>query len=338
LIPAGWISARELEELGATLDVKPRRLAGWREKGLLPHPTRFGHEGKRPIWAYPPGTDEQLRSVVRWRRTTRDLESIKVGIWADGFHVPLEEIRSSILRVLEAFERSQKEELRRFVDPQSSTDELLHDPDQLGAALDAFADEAARKRSGFPVPRLVEMRLADRTRGIRYALDLAFGLEPEPDDAVQLERVLGISRGRSGTARGGIPWQPDEGFTPFNVSMLIQHVTEADAPLFKAAQASLEALLHFLRFLFPVLLPADSSLQGFVQAADTTFENASAYEVALLAAVFISNMAKKNAEPAQVEEYARLLRPDNLIKEFGPEMSAEERQALADRLKEHINK
>lgn len=336
MIPAGWIPAPELEEFALSLDVKPRRLAGWRERKLIPHPTHFGHEGKRPIWAYPPGADQQLRSVVRWRRTTRDLESIKVGVWADGFHVPIEEVRSSILRVLEAFESSQKEELRRFADPQSSTGDL-HDPDQLAAALDAFADEAARKRAGFPVPRQVEMRLADRTRGMRYALDLAFGLEPEPEDAVQLERVLGISRGRSGTARGDIPWQPAEGFTPFNVSMLVEHVTAADSALFNAAQASLQALLHFLRFLYPVLLPADSSLQAFVRNADATFENASAYEVALLAAVFISNMAKKHAQPAQIEEYARLMRPANLIKEFGPEMSVEERAALADRMQEHID-
>lgn len=336
MIPRGWIAAPELEELALSLDVKPRRLAGWRERDLIPHPTLFGHEGKRPIWAYPPGTDERLRSVVRWRRTTRDLESIKVGVWADGYDVPVEEVRDSILRMLEAFKRSQEEELRRFADPQSSTD-APHDPDQLAKALDAFADEAARKRASFPVPRQVEMRLADRTRGMRYALDLAFGLEPQPEDAVQLERVLGISRGRSGTARGDIPWQPAEGFTPFNVTMLVEHVTAADSALFKAAQASLQALLHFLRFLYPVLLPADSSLQAFVRNADATFENASAYEVALLAAVFISNMAKQNAEPAQIEEYARLMRPENLIKEFGPEMSAEERAALADRMQEHID-
>lgn len=337
MIPVGWIPAPELEELGVSVGVKPRRLAGWRERKLLPHPTLFGHEGKRPIWAYPPGTDERLRSVVRWRGTTRDLESIKVGVWADGFDVPVEEIRSSILRVLEAFEKSQREELRRFADPQANGDDL-RDPELLSTALDAFADEAARKRGSFPVPRLVEMRLADRTRGMRYALDLAFGLEPQPEDAVQLERVLGIRRGRSGTARGGIPWQPEEGFTPFNVNMLIQHVTEADPSLFKAAQASLQALLHFLRFLFPVLLPADSSLQGFVQNADATFEKASAYEVALLAAVFISNMAQKNAEPAQVEKYAHLIRPENLVRGLGPELTDEERAELTDRMKRHINK
>lgn len=337
MIPAGWIPAPELEEFALTLDVKPRRLAGWRERDLVPHPTRFGHEGKRPLWAYPPGTVERLRSVVRWRRTTRDLESIKVGVWADGFGVPVEEVRSSILRVLGEFERSQKEELRRFADPEANAGDL-HDPEQLAAALDAFADEAARKRASFPVPRLVEMPLADRTRGMRYGLDLAFGVDPQPDDAIQLERVLGIRRGRSGTGRGDIPWQPNEGFTPFNVSMLTEHVTAANASLFNAAQASLQTLLHFLRFLFPVLLPADSSLQGFVRSADATFENASAYEIALLAAVFISNMAKQNPEPAQVEEFARLIRPENIIKEFGPEMSAEERGALADRLKQHIKK
>jgi hypothetical protein len=336
LIPSGWIPARQLEEFALSLDVKPRRLAGWRERDLVSHPTRFGHEGKKPVWAYPPGTDQRLRSVVRWRRTTRDLKSIKVGVWADGFDVPVEEVRSSMLRVLEAFERSQSEELRRFADPPAGTD-VRHDPAQLGPALDAFANEAARKRGDFPVPRRVEMKLEERTRGMRYALDLAFGQEPDPEDAIHLERVLGISRGRSGTARGGIPWQPNDGFAPFNVAMLIEQVTEADTKLFEAAQASLKTLLHFLRFLYPVLLPADSSLQGFVQNADATFEDASAYEVAMLGAVFISNMAKQNAEPAQIEEYTRLMRPEDLIKEFGAEMSAEERAALANRLKEHID-
>jgi hypothetical protein len=338
LIPTGWIPARELEELALSLDVKPRRLAGWRERNLIPHPTLFGYEGKRPNWAYPPGTDQRLKSVVRWRRTTRDLESIHVGVWADGFDVPIHEVRRSILRVLEAYERAQREELSRFADRQSSTDELLKDPDQLETALDAFADEAARMRARFPVPRRVEMRLADRKRGMRYLLDLAFGLEPNAEDAAQLERVLGISRGRSGTAGGGLPWEPNAGFEPFNIHTLIEQVTEAGAWLFDAAQASLQTLLHFLRFLYPVLLPAGSSLQGFVESADTFFDNASAHEVALLAAVFISNMAKQDAAPEDVDKYTRLIHPENLIQEFVPQLSNEQREALADRLKEHINK
>ena len=337
MIPAGWVPARDLEQLAVSLDVKLRRLAGWRERDLIPHPTLFGHEGKRPIWAYPPGTDQRLRSVVRWRRTTPDLDSIPVGVWADGIDVPVDQVRSAILRVLEGYEHSQKQELSRFADSQSSAEELLQDPDQLETALDAFADETARMRARFPVPRRVEMRLADRRRGMRYGLDLAYGLKPKAEDAAQLERVLGISRGRSGTARGDLPWEPDEGFTPFNVSALIEHVREADAPLFHAAQASLETLLHFLRFLYPVLLPADSSLQGFVQNADASFENATAYEVALLAAVFISNMAKQNVDLEKVEEYAHAMRPENMIQELVPQLSKEQRAALTERLKEHTN-
>jgi hypothetical protein len=335
MIPPGWIPTAELEQLGIELGVKPRRLEAWRERGLIQSPTLFGHEGKRPVWAYPPGTDDRLRSAVHWRRTTRDLESIPVGVWADGFDVPVEDVRRAIVRVLDAFDRAQRQELNRFVQDEELSDEDVPDSDQLSGALDSYADELARMRGRFPVPRRVEMPLDERVRGVRYWLDIALGLEPTSEDAIHLERVLGISRGRSGTAQGIITWPPSESFRPFNARTLIECVTNADDALFHAAQASLQSLLHLLRFLFPVLVPAASSIQGFLENAEAMFDNVPAQVVALLAAVFISNMTTMNADPSAIAKHARVFRPENLLREIVPELTKEQRANLTELLKKH---
>jgi|SRR5579862_2082614 len=334
-VPSHWIPAAELEQLALELGIKPRRLAGWRERDLIDHPTLFGHEGKRPLWAYPPGTDDRLRSVVRWRRTTKDLESIQIGLWADGFDIPVERVRRAIMRLLEAFDQAQKEELNRFAQGGRLDVDAPLDDEQLSGALDAYADELGRMRGRFPVARKVEMRLDERVRGMRCWLDLAFGLEPNPEDAVHLERILGISRGRSGTARGVVPWPPSESFTPFNALMLLEHVRTADDQLFQAAQASLQSLLHFLRYLFPVLVPADSSIQGFLENADAMFDQVPAQAIGLLAAVFISNMARKDADPETIAMHTRAIRADKLIHEFIPQLSKDEQARLTEIVRAH---
>src|SRR5262245_61800768 len=101
---SGAIEGRALRSLARELGVEDR-LPAWRDRGLLPHPTRDGYEGRRPLWFYPAHTADQLRAAVRWRSKSRDLESIKVALWAEGFPIPPADVREAIVHVVDLLQQ-----------------------------------------------------------------------------------------------------------------------------------------------------------------------------------------------------------------------------------------
>jgi hypothetical protein len=330
-IPARWISATDLEAYGLALGVKPRLLAGWRERELIPHPTLFGHEGKRPVWAYPPATDRRLECVVRWRRTTRDLEAIKLALWAEGFAVPIETVRAVTLHVLDGLEQAMLRDLARFAPAGAKPEALLQDPAALRPALEAYAAELARMRTRFPTKRRVEMKLFERERGMRYWLFLLYGLETDRDDAVQLERIFGLSRGRSGTARGELSWPAHESFpkTPIVPSDLRYAVSTAEDNAFAFVTAAVQALMFFPT-LMPMLLPADSHVRtAFIDLADV-FREAPAHVIGVFAAVQFANLRRHSLPADTLASYTRTINPMNLIKELLPVLDPSQSDQLAD--------
>lgn len=337
----GWITAEDLEAVALSLGVKPRRLAGWRERRLIPHPTRTGFDGKRPIWAYPPGTDTRLESAARWRDRTDDFQAILFGVWLDRNPVPVEDIRNSILHCLDRVEHAMLSELKRAAGKDSAAEEIVTDPDQLSQALDRFAEDLAGRRSTFPLKRQVEMSLAERTRGMRYWLATLFGLDADSDDAIHLERILGVSRGRSGTAQGIVTWPPEETLpkdTPLTIRSLRDAVQNADPDVILAAGTAVHTYLHALRFLFPALIPPRSPLRQFTTEANNLFDNAQPQALALFAAVLISGMRQQDAAPEQIREHTKNLSLKNFVEDVLPRLTPEELQEFTNERQRHSTK
>jgi MerR HTH family regulatory protein len=239
------IKADELERLANELGVNKRRLEEWRARGLIPRPALAGYEGKRPVWVYPARAAKQLRAIVRLRKNTRDLDAIRAALWAQGYPVPTEAVRSSLLTVIDRFEQAMVRDLARFTPEGMTVTDLQHDPDALRAALVAYADELARRRSRSPLTRKVRMSAAERQRGMFYMLAPFFDQPRDEADAILAERLYGISRGRSGTARGALELPPSEHFprNPLTADVLRAGVEAADDRTFAFVGAMLHSTL-----------------------------------------------------------------------------------------------
>jgi hypothetical protein len=332
-VTSEWIPSDRLYELAAELGVGERRLEDWRAANLIPRPKKQGYEGRRPLWYYPPHSARQLEAVVRWRKRSQGLGGILAALWAEGFPIPVEQVRSDILETLDSFERMMREELARFVPKGIDPAELMDKPEALRVALDSYADELARMRSRFPLKRGLRMTLSERRRAMSYWLALLYGLEQDPADAVLVERVVGLSRGRSGRISGDVDWAPEESLprSPITPRALKQAVSEADADSFRLVGAALESMLKLIRYLAPVLLP--TNLRSFSEDAIAFFDEAPAPGIALFAAVQIANVHRTRGSEELPAEYIDAVQVGNALHEFTAEMNPEERRELIDRMR-----
>jgi hypothetical protein len=175
-----------------------RRLESWRDNGLLPRQDRVGQQGKRPIWAYPEGTDRQLLALLRWRKVTRDLDSIRVALWVEGYAIATPDARASLLKVLNRYATvvdSALDERRQRV-----ASDCGREP-ELEEVVESLAGEAAGKRANPPAPKTIRMPFDERVRGFTYLirLGLGLGLDDVPaEDAKLAERAIGLAAARRG--------------------------------------------------------------------------------------------------------------------------------------------
>jgi MerR HTH family regulatory protein len=324
------IKADELERLANELGVNKRRLEEWRARGLIPRPALAGYEGKRPVWVYPARAAKQLRAIVRLRKNTRDLDAIRAALWAQGYPVPTEAVRSSLLTVIDRFEQAMVRDLARFTPEGMTVTDLQHDPDALRAALVAYADELARRRSRSPLTRKVRMSAAERQRGMFYMLAPFFDQPRDEADAILAERLYGISRGRSGTARGALELPPSEHFprNPLTADVLRAGVEAADDRTFAFVGAMLHSFLTLMPALLPILVPADSELRSFVEDAIELFKDPPAHAIALLASAFIANTHRRRSETELTEELVDAVQVSNLFSEIFNMLGPEQRRQL----------
>jgi hypothetical protein len=324
------IAAWEFVELAAQLGVGRRRLEEWRARGLIPRPTLAGYEGKRPRWVYPADSAKQLRAVVRLRQNTRDLDAIRVMLWVQGFSIPVDAVRSSLLVVLRRFEEAMVRDVARFAPADIGPERLRENPVVLQRALEAYADDAARQRSRFPIKRHVRMSLAERQRGILYILAPFFDQPREEQDAILAERVYGISRGRSGTAQGRLELPPDElsPRNPLTPEALQAGVEAADELTFVFVGEMLKSFLTLLPALLPIFVPAESTLRQFADDAMSLFKDPHPYAIALLAAAFITNTHRQRAEIELTEDIVHNAQLPNLFREIYGMLSPEQQQQL----------
>jgi hypothetical protein len=183
-------------------------------------------------------------------------------------------------------------------------------------------------RGRFPLKKRVRMTLSERRRAMNYWLFLLYGLEPDPADAVLVERVAGLSRGRSRRLSAEVDWPPEEWLPrrPITPRVLKQAVSEADIDTFRFVGAALESMLKLIRYLAPVLLP--TNLRSFSEDAISLFDEAPAPAVGLLAAVQIANVHRTRGANELPAEYIDAVQVGNAFRELTAELNPDEVREL----------
>jgi hypothetical protein len=173
---------------------------------LLPRLARTGQRGLSPVWTFPPGTEAQLVTLLRWRKQTTNPDVLRVMLWLEGFAIPFEDVRAALTRRLRSLLDGVERELRAHaqrcgLDPDTETG-----PSE---ALENMAGVLARQRGSAAIPRRVRMKAADRARGLTLLMS-TFGFAASGSgerDAQTVERVLGIApNGRRTSLAGEEPW------------------------------------------------------------------------------------------------------------------------------------
>jgi len=192
-----------------------RTMEYWRHQGLLPRPERSGQEGKRPVWTYPPGTTDQLCSLLDLRRQSKDTNVLRAALWYDGYAIESSRVRSSISTYLRQLRETFEKELAKHHSG------AVGDPAARWEAIQAAAQVMARKR-GKGFPRMNRQALSDRAKGIALTLGLLLGdqeaMRHLEADAPAVERLIGIDHGRRFRPDGAGPWldgPPEDGLVTF---------------------------------------------------------------------------------------------------------------------------
>ncbi|WP_043175996.1 hypothetical protein [Streptomyces sp. NRRL B-24484] len=241
--------------------ISERMLETFRGQGLLPHPTRAGNRGRRPLWLYPPGTDDQLLRLMTWREHSKDPRVLRVVLWLDGFPVTTSAVREAIAAVLHEatadMDRAVAKEAERLgMDPVA----------ERGQALDSIAAHLAAKRKG-GIPRLVRITATERADAFASLLRL-FTLGESGDvteeHALTVEKALGVSPGRRQGFGDAGPWltgpaQDLFGAAEFiSVQSLTQAVESTTDDELEAVRTTAAALFQHL----PIAARAIAALSG----------------------------------------------------------------------------
>jgi hypothetical protein len=189
------LTSSDLIELAATsgYPVTERQLEEWRAEKYLPPTRRLKNEGRRPVWVHPPEAPAQLLALLKLREETRNPDLLRVALWYQGYAVPIDAVRASMLRRLQLL----VDELERTI---SADENNGVEADRLME----FAEELAGRRGKRSVgPRTPRMRRDERVQGLAYLLAMFLGDARAGDvgDAIQAERVLGLSWGRGGLGK-----------------------------------------------------------------------------------------------------------------------------------------
>jgi hypothetical protein len=327
---AHLVPAEELYALADRLGVTKRTFEEWRHRGLIEHPTRVGFDGKRPLWAYPAEAPKQLREIVRLRRQTPHLDAILIMLWARDLTASVDDVRAALLSILDRFEQTLLRDIAKVGAPGATVDDLRDHPDAMRLALERYADEVARRRTRSPDKHRVRMTLAERQRGWFYMLAPFFDQQRDDADALHAERVLGIARGRSGTA-GGLPeLTPNEHLATRSLTpaALRPAITAADDTTYIFVATALNSFLTLTPLLMPILLPATSTLRTVSEETVDLIRNPPPEFIALLAAVIVRNTHERRAHHELTPDLIQSLERSTLWAQIIPALTLEQRKQL----------
>jgi hypothetical protein len=252
------LGTADLLAIAQTHDPKitSRTLEFWRHQDLLPHAKRVGQDGARPIWTYPAEAADQLCALLRLRAATRDPDLLRAALWLGGYPVPVIRAQHSMITVFRKLQADIEKELTK----RSVTDE----EHGRGQVLAEVARDMAASRKG-PIPRFARQSLADRTTAFETILKLGLGetlpLQELATNADQVERVMGLHRGRHYRPNGVGPWlmgPADEGLALVQELGSLPKLTET---LETATSDELEQARPFVRTLL-------TGIAAFSQMAD----------------------------------------------------------------------
>lgn len=306
-----WTSGDELIALAADHGeaITPRSLELWRYRGLLPRPVR--RDGGRAVWLYPPGTDRQLLRLLHWRTRVRDLELIRVTLWVEGFPIDLEGVRGALSAAFDAWAAA------------IARERPAGDGADLTSAVDALARKMAAMRGRAVVQRVVRMKAAERTRAYGYMLALMFGLEEEierrKDDALLLERMVGLRSGRGGGLATVMPTGIDEQRLvrlppPSEVKRVI--VTASDDE-YEFVRRMVQMMVIWTPLLLPLLLSEyGANADGFVTLVRGMFDELRPSFYPLLVGALLVLLHGKDATGEELHQHIRALEPGRLDLEF----------------------
>ncbi|KJF16955.1 hypothetical protein [Acidithrix ferrooxidans] len=218
----------DLIEIGRKIEpeLTERTLEYWRNQNLLPSPVRSSQEGKRPIWTYPDETTDQLRTLLRLRKESRDPNVLRAALWFEGYPVKMTYVRKSIATYLRQLQATFEKELEK------RRPQVADESEASWFAIEQVASKLARKRRK-GLPRLARQPQADRIQAVALMLGLLFGnpsaMQHLEHDAPSVERLIGLDQGRRARPAGIGPWldrSPEEGLEVFarvgNLSRLIE--------------------------------------------------------------------------------------------------------------------
>ena len=214
---SGRLQSAQLMALARELDpsVTGRTVEHWRHQGLLPHPERSGQDGKRPVWSYPAISADQLRVLMHRRQETKDPNVLRAALWYEGYPVETARVRESISTYLGGLLTTFERELTK------RQPGAADDPDARWQAIQAVAAILARKR-GQGFTRLGRQVLSERTAAIALTLGLllndATAMRRLEADALAVERLIGVDRGRRFRPGAAGPWLdglPETGLASF---------------------------------------------------------------------------------------------------------------------------
>lgn len=191
----------------AGYSISDRMLAAFRAQGLVAHPRRAGYRGRAPVWLYPPGTDQQLICLLRYRVLTKDQDVLRVLLWLDGFRVPTDDVRRALIdhihRTGESIEQAIGTEAGRLgLDPAEGI--------ARSHAVDELARKIAAKRGSSSLPRFGRVRARERADAVALlfrAISLGEPVEGTPRQGDAVERTLGVApNGRRHSIADAQPW------------------------------------------------------------------------------------------------------------------------------------
>ncbi|WP_030274359.1 hypothetical protein [Streptomyces sp. NRRL B-24484] len=232
--------------------VTDRMLETFRSQQLLPRPERAANRGRRPVWHYPPGTDQQLLALLRWREHTRDVDTLRVLLWLDGYQVPTPAARESLIATLDRWMATLHDAIVQ-----------LDSTNDRDAALTAAAATLAGRRGQHTVlPRDTRLTTAQRTDAAELMLRIfVFGEDTAPgeEQALVVEKALGLAPGRRDKVAGAGPWLTGPAAALFDAGRLVSlpalaaAVHGADDQTLEMARTATTALFRALPLLARLL-------------------------------------------------------------------------------------
>jgi hypothetical protein len=306
--------------------VTTRQLELWRYRGLLPRPSR--QKGARARWLYPPGTDEQLLRLLHWRGQAPSLDLVRIGLWLDGFDIALEGVRASVASFVDGwFSMLDRERPART--------------DDEGATVDAIAGRFARMRGRAPVPHVVRMSLAERTRAYGYMVAVMFDMSDEVErrraDAVLLERMLGL---RSGLGRGlaavvGLEAVSEQLARLPAPELARRVIDEASDEEYEFVRHLLQVTTVWMPLLLPLLLDeAGVSARQFETLVRDAFSNIPPGFYPFLTCVFLVSLHAKRPGPTELRSHLSTLGSGAFGLELLKELPASARREVFNKLPE----